>query len=99
MDIQVNERAIDLGTIPRSRKVKINFEVEVDLDLVKLIDQDYIKLCLDQDVNIDVQYVANGIANKIHRKAMYGDKEVDLYKVVRATQLLEKPIDPNSNRK
>ena len=89
MDIQVNEKAIDLGTVPRSRKVKINLEVEVDLDLVKL---------WDQDENIDVQYVTNHIAKKIHRTAIKGDEEVDLYKVVRATQLLEKPIDPNFKR-
>lgn len=84
MDIEVNERAVDLGIVPRT--IKINLEIEVDTNLLMANTPEgrwTDKFTVREDV-------VQPIVKDIEHKTM-DDRWI--VKVVRATQLLEKKID------
>jgi len=82
MDIKINERAREWYQ-PRTKKIKLNFEVEVDVDL-------YVLETLCREINSVKEDIVQPIVKDIEHKSIDNHWIV---KVVRATQLLEKPIE------
>jgi len=82
MDIKINERALEWYK-PRTKKIKLNFEIEVDVDL-------YVLETLCREINSVKEDIVQPIVKDIEYKSI---DDHWIVKVVRATQLLEKPIE------